>query len=325
MSTMKQARLGSLLVAALALGVLLAMGWGHSQAGPSQAQALDGAMAVDCDASQGGVQSDCQYAPGTTFDIQLNVTQAPSTGYVGFQARFDWDSGVINYLPTGSGSDEGIWSHCDIAARSPDPPTGDPQQLIGCQAFPFPTTAFTDTGAVVQLQFECEAAPSGALTPPTGLNPDQSRLSLIAAPQVPQGTYFTDLNLSEVYPTLSDAVITCAELPTPTPGGPVPTPTPLPPGDALNCDDFSSQEEAQAVLDSDPSDPNVLDGDNDGIACEDFDYSGGVLPTSLPVTGTSLLDGESGVNAGLWVAIGVLFAAAAATLTGLAWRRARSR
>jgi hypothetical protein len=37
----------------------------------------------------------------------------------------------------------------------------------------------------------------------------------------------------------------------------------------LDCSDFSMQDEAQGVLDRDPSDPNRLDGtDNDGIACE---------------------------------------------------------
>jgi hypothetical protein len=41
----------------------------------------------------------------------------------------------------------------------------------------------------------------------------------------------------------------------------------------LNCADFSSQAEAQAELDRNPSDPNNLDADNDGQACEDFDYS----------------------------------------------------
>jgi hypothetical protein len=35
-----------------------------------------------------------------------------------------------------------------------------------------------------------------------------------------------------------------------------------------NCSDFSTQEEAQAEYDSDTSDPNYLDGDNDGVACE---------------------------------------------------------
>lgn len=48
--------------------------------------------------------------------------------------------------------------------------------------------------------------------------------------------------------------------------------------DELNCDDFDSQEEAQAEFDQDPSDPHGLDGDNDGIACEDpslYDDDGG--------------------------------------------------
>jgi excalibur calcium-binding domain-containing protein len=35
-----------------------------------------------------------------------------------------------------------------------------------------------------------------------------------------------------------------------------------------NCSDFSTQEEAQSVYDSDTSDPNYLDGDSDGVACE---------------------------------------------------------
>lgn len=38
--------------------------------------------------------------------------------------------------------------------------------------------------------------------------------------------------------------------------------------DDLNCDDFNSQADAQAELESNPSDPNSLDADNDGIACE---------------------------------------------------------
>ena len=39
-------------------------------------------------------------------------------------------------------------------------------------------------------------------------------------------------------------------------------------GDAFNCADFASQAMAQAVLRADPRDPNQLDGDRDGIACE---------------------------------------------------------
>ena len=44
--------------------------------------------------------------------------------------------------------------------------------------------------------------------------------------------------------------------------------------DNLNCDDFSSQAEAQRELEKDRSDPNNLDAADDGQACEDFDYGG---------------------------------------------------
>jgi len=39
-------------------------------------------------------------------------------------------------------------------------------------------------------------------------------------------------------------------------------------GDRYNCGDFTSQAQAQAVLRADPRDPNKLDGDGNGIACE---------------------------------------------------------
>ncbi len=42
-----------------------------------------------------------------------------------------------------------------------------------------------------------------------------------------------------------------------------------------NCDDFTYQEQAQAVYNADTSDPNGLDGnDNDGIACESLPRQG---------------------------------------------------
>lgn len=65
------------------------------------------------------------------------------------------------------------------------------------------------------------------------------------------------------------------------PPGPPPSAAPAPPppsgfdpsgyvklGDAFNCSDFKSQADAQAVLRAAPSDPNKLDTDRDGIACE---------------------------------------------------------
>lgn len=54
--------------------------------------------------------------------------------------------------------------------------------------------------------------------------------------------------------------------------------------DHLNCSDFRYQEEAQAVYDQDPSDPNGLDGkDNDGKACEDLPHRP-VTDTTAPTT-----------------------------------------
>ncbi len=45
--------------------------------------------------------------------------------------------------------------------------------------------------------------------------------------------------------------------------------------DQYDCASFGSQESAQAELDRDPSDPNNLDGDDDGMACDAYDYNGG--------------------------------------------------
>src|SRR5215207_6409283 len=46
-------------------------------------------------------------------------------------------------------------------------------------------------------------------------------------------------------------------------------------GSDLDCGDFATQQQAQAVLERNPSDPNRLDTDNDGEACETFPYNGG--------------------------------------------------
>jgi len=43
----------------------------------------------------------------------------------------------------------------------------------------------------------------------------------------------------------------------------------------LDCSDFSTQAEAQAEYDRDPSDPNRLDEDGDSIACESLPGGGG--------------------------------------------------
>src|SRR5215217_3654265 len=58
--------------------------------------------------------------------------------------------------------------------------------------------------------------------------------------------------------------------------------------DTLNCSDFTYQEDAQAELDRDPSDPHNLDANNDGIACENLPSRGnGTTTTTGTTTGTS--------------------------------------
>src|SRR3712207_3715652 len=50
-----------------------------------------------------------------------------------------------------------------------------------------------------------------------------------------------------------------------------------------DCPDFASQAAAQAAFDAVPGDPERLDADNDGIACEDQQYA----PASSSTTGGS--------------------------------------
>ncbi len=50
----------------------------------------------------------------------------------------------------------------------------------------------------------------------------------------------------------------------------------------LDCGDFATQQEAQAELERDPSDPNGLDGNDDGVACESLPSGSGGGPTDLP-------------------------------------------
>ncbi|WP_222270823.1 hypothetical protein [Modestobacter marinus] len=50
----------------------------------------------------------------------------------------------------------------------------------------------------------------------------------------------------------------------------------------LDCEDFATQAQAQAVLVADPDDPNRLDADDDGRACDDHVYGVGISATTSP-------------------------------------------
>jgi hypothetical protein len=67
---------------------------------------------------------------------------------------------------------------------------------------------------------------------------------------------------------------------------PAPTPAPTPTTDDLDCRDFATQAEAQAHLDADLGDPDRLDQDADGQACEVFFGTGVDDRDAAPVVRT---------------------------------------
>ena len=50
--------------------------------------------------------------------------------------------------------------------------------------------------------------------------------------------------------------------------------------DQYDCASFGSQQSAQAELERDPSDPNNLDTDGNGRACDDYDYGASTTQSS---------------------------------------------
>jgi hypothetical protein len=54
-----------------------------------------------------------------------------------------------------------------------------------------------------------------------------------------------------------------------------------------DCASFGSQQSAQAELERDPSDPNDLDPDGNGRACDDYDYSTSTTTQSSPSPSTA--------------------------------------
>jgi micrococcal nuclease len=61
-----------------------------------------------------------------------------------------------------------------------------------------------------------------------------------------------------------------------------PTATPSPSFNDRDCADFDSQVEAQEVLEDDLSDPHGLDGDSNGVACEELPAGGTASPSASP-------------------------------------------
>lgn len=63
--------------------------------------------------------------------------------------------------------------------------------------------------------------------------------------------------------------------------------------DSHNCDDYATGAEAQAALAADPSDPNALDRDDDGLACESlFTENENATPVMMAGGGEDTADTE---------------------------------
>ena len=77
-----------------------------------------GSMAVDCNADELGVQSECTYSVGSSFNIQIHVTLPPPGGYYAFQAKMGWNDAQLDYLAEPESHDEALWPYCDIAASA---------------------------------------------------------------------------------------------------------------------------------------------------------------------------------------------------------------
>ena len=99
----------------------------------------------------------------------------------------------------------------------------------------------------------------------------------------------------------------------------------------VDCADFPTQAQAQAVLVADPTDPNGLDGNNNGTACEDHVFPGAPAAASVPQVDTlpagsvAAGDGSTGEADPLPYALGGLALAGAAGCAVAARRTARRR
>ena len=90
-----------------------------------------------------------------------------------------------------------------------------------------------------------------------------------------------------------------------------------------DCPDFATQAEAQAAFDAVPGDPERLDQDGDGIACEDLTPGGAEDQVAAPAGGVAAGDGSADGPGALPYAMGGLVLAAAGGAAVAARRAAR--
>ena len=169
---------------------------------------------MDCDASTSGLQSNCAYPVGATFDAQIHVVAAPTGGYYSHQMKVRWSDSQLDYLPTSNPADENLWDECTLPLRLNNNPP-DPSVLFGCTPLPPLRTGEVGTGPVLQFQFQC-------------LQAGNATLQLVPRAGDPQnGSHFLDATLNAIDPAIANAAVSCVAAPTPT-ASPPPTPTATP-------------------------------------------------------------------------------------------------
>jgi hypothetical protein len=166
-------------------------------------------LAVDCDVSADGIQSECSYPNGASFEVQLVLTQGIERGYVAFDAQILWQDSVVDYVPTDSPQDEALWKACNYALRVDDRTfvydhsrPAQPSVHFGCVEGPrddsgaFLFSPELDAGAIAQFEFRCTA--NGTST-----------LELLPRDSHEYGTYFLHDMQEFVDPVVAGATIAC--------------------------------------------------------------------------------------------------------------------
>jgi hypothetical protein len=154
-------------------------------------------MALDCDAIHDGVQALCVYPSGSTFHVQVHVMHAPVNGYVALQAKVAWNDAQLDYVPTASFADAGVWPQCDVSAGIVNRVVGAPSLLAGCVPFPLPEHALDTTGPAFQFTFQCQ---------------QDGREPLVLAParnDAQLGTSFADPVLNTIEAEVRPAEVVC--------------------------------------------------------------------------------------------------------------------
>ena len=137
------------------LVLMLVSSWTQADSsGPRMALSASGA-GVSCDAAE---QPTCFVPEGGAFSLSVEVIEAPSAGYVGFQTELYY--GGLTYLPAIL-PNEVVWPQSALPLRSPNQPDGQ-EGLVGhgdLSALSPPLPVSVHTGPVVALDFTC---PQGA-------------------------------------------------------------------------------------------------------------------------------------------------------------------